>query len=152
MQVDAVSSALYSMAQIQKKDSASRRKFQRGAVIASTAVGIARAFEDYGWPGGIIPAAAVAANGVVQLKAINDSANGSGGIGASSGGGSAGGTSSQQQSRTLGFNQRQQEQERRKVSIELSNSFQRDTMTDFAKKLKENEDILGIDVEVVEIA
>lgn len=39
-------------------------------VAVSTAVGISRAFADYGWPGGIAPAALTAATGIAQGAAI----------------------------------------------------------------------------------
>jgi len=55
------------------------RKIQKaaaiGSVVISTATGIAKAFADNGFPGGIIPAAKVALNGATQLKAIKGQAH-----------------------------------------------------------------------------
>lgn len=48
-------------------------------VAISTAVGISRAFSDYGWPGGIAPAALTAATGAAQIAAIASAHQGTSG-------------------------------------------------------------------------
>ena len=68
-----------------------RKKFARAQVIINTAIGIARAFADLGWPAGIAAAAVAAASGAAQLAAINSAGGGGGTISApsSAGGGGA---------------------------------------------------------------
>jgi hypothetical protein len=55
------------------------KKIQNAAAIASvivsTATGIAKAFADNGFPGGIIPAAIIAAKGAAEIKAIKGQAH-----------------------------------------------------------------------------
>lgn len=56
---------------IQKKIALAEWEAKRTSIILSTAGGIARAFIDYQWPYALIPAAAVAAQGGVQLGIAN---------------------------------------------------------------------------------
>lgn len=66
-----------------KKD----QKLQRGRAIISTAAGVTRAFSDYGWPWGLIPAGLTIAAGAAQLDQINSTSySGGGSIGGISGG------------------------------------------------------------------
>jgi hypothetical protein len=59
-------------------------------VAISTAAGIMKAIQDFGWPAGLLPAAAVAAQGMAQLASINSaSSSGSNSIGGVNGGGGA---------------------------------------------------------------
>lgn len=64
--------------------------FAAAQVVINTAQGISKAFAEFGWPAGIIPAAAIAASGAAQLASIANAESGK--IkGASAGGGSRGG-------------------------------------------------------------
>lgn len=56
---------------LQKKIALAEWEAKRTSIILSTAGGIARAFIDYQWPYALIPAAAVAAQGGVQLAVAN---------------------------------------------------------------------------------
>lgn len=56
---------------LQKKIALAEWEAKRTSIILSTAGGIARAFIDYQWPYALIPAAAVAAQGGVQLAIAN---------------------------------------------------------------------------------
>lgn len=92
--LDAVASIGNSIVSIMKSTGNKQIGIQKGiasaAVGISTAAGVMKAFEQYGWPNGLLPAAAVAAEGMAQLASINSaSASGSNGAGGVRGGGSA---------------------------------------------------------------
>lgn len=52
------------------KQKAASKAFGIAQIAISTAVGISKAFEQFGWPLGIAPAALVAASGVAQVAAV----------------------------------------------------------------------------------
>jgi hypothetical protein len=92
--LDAVASIGNSIVSIMKSTGNKQIGLQKGiasaSVAISTAAGVMKAIEQYGWPGGLLPAAAVAAEGMAQLASINSaSASGSNGAGGVKGGGSA---------------------------------------------------------------
>ena len=92
--LDAASSIFGSISSIMKTQGDKQIGIQKGiasaGVAISTAAGVMKAIEQYGWPGGLLPAAAVAAEGMAQLASINSaSASGSNGSGGVKGGGSA---------------------------------------------------------------
>lgn len=92
--LDAASSIFGSISSIMKTQGDKQIGIQKGiasaGVAISTAAGVMKAIEQFGWPGGLLPAAAVAAEGMAQLASINSaSASGSNGAGGVKGGGSA---------------------------------------------------------------
>ena len=92
--LDATSSIFGSISSIMKTQGDKQIGIQKGiasaGVAISTAAGVMKAIEQFGWPGGLLPAAAVAAEGMAQLASINSaSASGSNGAGGVKGGGSA---------------------------------------------------------------
>lgn len=75
MMVSNVTSIMGSISQIIGAAGEKQIGIQKGISTAiaaiNTAQGISKAFADYGWPGGLLPAAAIAAQGVAQIAAIN---------------------------------------------------------------------------------
>ena len=74
------------------------KAFSAAQVVINTAQGVSKAFAQYGWPAGIVPAAAIAASGAAQLASIASAesgkikgANAGGGGGGRGGGMAAGG-------------------------------------------------------------
>lgn len=74
------------------------KAFSAAQVVINTAQGVSKAFAQYGWPAGIVPAAAIAASGAAQLASIASAesgkikgANAGGGGGGGRGGGMAAG-------------------------------------------------------------
>jgi hypothetical protein len=66
------------------------KAFSAAQVVINTAQGVSKAFAQYGWPAGIVPAAAIAASGAAQLASIASAESGK--IkGANAGGGGGGG-------------------------------------------------------------
>ena len=90
--LDATASIFGSISSIMKTQGDKQIALQKGiasaGVAISTAAGIMKAIEQFGWPGGLLPAAAVAAQGMAQLASIN-SASASGANSAGVKGGSA---------------------------------------------------------------
>jgi hypothetical protein len=68
---------------------AASKAFGVAQVAISTAVGIAKAFEQFGWPAGLAPAALVTASGVAQTAAILQAHQGTGPVYMHQGGGPA---------------------------------------------------------------
>jgi len=93
--LDATASIFGSISNIMKAQGDKQIAVQKGiasaGVAISTAAGIMKAIEQFGWPGGLLPAAAVAAQGAAQLASIN-SASASGANSAGVKGGSASAT------------------------------------------------------------
>lgn len=58
-------------AKLREQIAAAEKKAKRNQVIIDIAAGIAKAFAEYIWPYSLIPAAAVAAEGAIQLAAID---------------------------------------------------------------------------------
>lgn len=75
MMVSNVTSIMGSISQIIGAAGEKQIGIQKGISTAiaaiNTAQGISKAFADYGWPGGLLPAAAIAAQGAAQIAAIN---------------------------------------------------------------------------------
>jgi hypothetical protein len=73
--LDATASIFGSISNIMKAQGDKQIAVQKGiasaGVAISTAAGIMKAIEQFGWPGGLLPAAAVAAQGAAQLASIN---------------------------------------------------------------------------------
>lgn len=102
MMVNNVTSILGSIGQIMAtqgdKQIATQKAISTAIAAINTAQGISKAFADYGWPGGLLPAAAVAAQGAAQIAAINSASRTSAGV---SGPSSSGAGTSTQMNRTL---------------------------------------------------
>lgn len=73
-QVGAFSQMMHSMTSLLQaqgeKAKGIHKAFAIASIIIDTAMGIQKAFAEYGWPGGILPAAAVSAEGTVQTAAV----------------------------------------------------------------------------------
>ena len=92
--LDATASIFGSISSIMQTQGDKQIGIQKGiasaGVAISTAAGIMKAIEQFGWPAGLLPAAAVAAQGMAQLASINSaSSSGSNSIGGVNGGGGA---------------------------------------------------------------
>jgi hypothetical protein len=92
--LDATASIFGSISSIMQTQGDKQIGIQKGiasaGVAISTAAGIMKAIQDFGWPAGLLPAAAVAAQGMAQLASINSaSSSGSNSIGGVNGGGGA---------------------------------------------------------------
>lgn len=73
-QIGAFSQMMHSMTSLLQaqgeKAKGIHKAFAIASIIIDTAMGIQKAFAEYGWPGGILPAAAVSAEGTVQTAAV----------------------------------------------------------------------------------
>jgi hypothetical protein len=102
--LDATASIFGSISSIMKTQGDKQIALQKGiasaGVAISTAAGIMKAIEQFGWPGGLLPAAAVAAQGMAQLASIN-SASASGANSAGVKGSSNASTAEPAMNRTL---------------------------------------------------
>lgn len=92
--LDATASIFGSISSIMQTQGDKQIGIQKGiasaGVAISTAAGVMKAIEQFGWPAGLLPAAAVAAQGMAQLASINSaSSSGSNSIGGVNGGGGA---------------------------------------------------------------
>jgi hypothetical protein len=125
--LDATASIFGSISNIMKAQGDKQIAVQKGiasaGVAISTAAGIMKAIEQFGWPGGLLPAAAVAAQGAAQLASIN-SASASGANSAGVKGSSNASTAEPAMNRTLTVQ-----------GITAGQIFSGDSMRDFMEQM-----------------
>lgn len=103
MMVSNVTSIMGSISQIIGSEGDKQIGIQKAissAIVAiNTAQGVSKAFAEFGWPGGLLPAAAIAAQGAAQLAAINSASRNGGNVASPTTGGA--GTATTAMNRTL---------------------------------------------------